>query len=117
MNPRWPIYIPTKWVTVLFNAFLIYKQTTMTMQGGNTEYYEKTNNRLEFVKELQEAHPDVVQLTEKWGRWHHHVDYSGFSQQLRRRAGIEIPKEINNFGMVLQERMNGTWRTQDQVLA
>lgn len=90
--------------TVLFNAFLIYKQTTMTMAGGNTEYYDKTDKRREFTEELQRAHPDVVTITEKWGRWHHHVDYSGFTQPLIRRAGIDIPQRVNNFGMVLQER-------------
>jgi hypothetical protein len=97
------------WTTVLFNAFLVYKQTTMTVGGGMTEYYQKTDRRLEFVKELQAAHPDVVKLTEKWGRWHHHVDYSGFRQQLRRREGIEIPDKVNNFGMVLQERNGNEW--------
>lgn len=97
------------WCTVLFNAFLIYKATTMTVAGGMTDYYEKTNKRLEFVEELQRAHPDIVQLTEKWGRWHHHVDYSTFKQQLKRREGVAIPRGINNFGMVLQERVNGNW--------
>lgn len=95
--------------TVLFNAFLIYKQTTMTMKGGNAEYYNKTDKRLEFVEELQRKHLDVVKLTEKWGRWHHHVDYSGFRHQLKRRPNIEIPNGINNYGMKLQERKNGIW--------
>jgi hypothetical protein len=81
----------------------------MTVAGGMTDYYEQTNKRLEFVEELQRAHPDVVRLTEKWGRWHHHVDYSGFRQQLRRREGIEILKAVNDFGMVLEERVNGEW--------
>lgn len=99
------------WTTVLFNAFLIYKQTTMTVSGGMTEYYNKTDKRLEFVKELQEQHPDLVQLTQKWGRWHHHVDYSCFKQPLRRRQGVEIPQRVNNFGMVLQERKGDEWVT------
>jgi hypothetical protein len=53
--------------TALFNAFLINKRTTMTTKGGMTDYYEKTNQRLEFVRELQRAHPDVVKITRKWG--------------------------------------------------
>jgi hypothetical protein len=101
------------WCTVLFNAFLIYKQTTMTVKGGMTDYYEKTNKRLEFVEELQKAHPDIVVLTEKWGRYHHHVDYSIFKQRLQRREGVIVPTGINNFGMVLQERINGEWTTQN----
>lgn len=98
-----------RWCTVLFNAFLIEKRTTMSVSGGMTEYYEKTDKRLEFVRELQEAHPELVKLTEKWGRYHHQVDYTGFNQPLRRKPGIVIPDRVNNFGMVLQERVNGKW--------
>ena len=97
------------WCTVLFNAFLIEKQTTMTMKGGNSDYYDETEKRLEFVEELQKNHPDVVKITEKWGRWHHHVDYSGFKQQLKRNQDVHIPNEANNFGMELQEKVNGEW--------
>lgn len=100
------------WATVLFNAFLIYKHTTMTVKGGMTDYYEKTDKRLQFVEELRAAHPDIVQLTEKWGRWHHQVDYSGFRQQLERRPDVEIPNVVNNFGMQLQERKGGLWKRQ-----
>jgi len=102
------------WCTVLFNAFLIYKQTTMTVKGGMTDYYEKTDKRREFVEELRSAHPDVVTLTEKWGRWQHQVDYSGFRQQLRRKPDIVIPKQVNNFGMILQERVNGVWKSRKE---
>lgn len=95
--------------TVLFNAFLVYKQTTMTVQGGMTDYYKATDRRLDFVKELQRAHPDVVRLTEKWGRYHHQVDYSSFAQSLKRKSDIVVPQEINNFGMRLQERSGDSW--------
>lgn len=95
--------------TVLFNAFLIYKMTTMTVGGGMTDYYEQTNRRREFAEELIRAHPDCVQLTEKWGRYHHHVDYSRFKQQLVRRPEVSVPFGVNNFGMVLQERNGEKW--------
>lgn len=88
--------------TALFNAFLIEKRTTMTVKGGMTDYYEKTNNRLEFAKELQQAHPDVVKITKKWGRWHHHVDYRPFrGNKLIKKTDIEISDEPNNYGMKL----------------
>lgn len=98
------------WTTVLFNAFLIGKQTTLTMKGGNTEFYEKTDRRREFAEELQRAHPDCVQIVEKWGRWHHQVNYGRFNQRLRRRPDVTIPVGVNNFGMVMQERSDGIWR-------
>jgi hypothetical protein len=82
------------------------------MKGGNSDFYEKTDKRKEFVEELIKHHPDCVRLTEKWGRWHHHVDYSGFKQQLRKKNGVSVPSIENNFGMVLQERTNGIWENQ-----
>ena len=65
--------------TVLFYAFLQCKVTTMTMKGGNTEelYGE---GRLKFAESLVKQHPDVAKVTKKYGRWHHHVDYSGFKK-------------------------------------
>lgn len=105
------------WCTVLFNAFLIEKATTMTVSGGNTEIYVETDQRREFVEELQRAHPDFVQLTRKWDRWHHHVDYSRFKQQLRRRADVVIPETVNEFGMQLQEKVSGRWQPLDLTTA
>ena len=88
--------------TVLFVTFLADKIHTMTLKGGNTEDYKKTNNRLEFARELQAAHPDVVKIVKKFGRWHHQVDYRGFKKQrLIRRDDIVIPTGVNNYGMGL----------------
>lgn len=95
--------------TVLFNAFLIRKQTTMTVAGGLTDYYLKTDKRREFAEELQAAHPDCVRVVWKWGRWHHAVDYSRFKQQLKRRPGVTVRPGVNNYGMVLQERTADGW--------
>lgn len=65
-------------VTMLFNAFLGLKQTTMTMKGGNTDELYVDQGRLLMAQSLVEQHPDVVVVSEKWGRPQHHVDYSGF---------------------------------------
>jgi len=99
--------------TVLFNSFLIEKAVTMKYKGGMTEYYKQTNNRFEFVKELQRAHPDIVKLTKKWGRWHHQVDYRPFkNNRLIRRKDFDwdsLP-EVDNYGMKLvnkAELING----------
>jgi hypothetical protein len=94
-----------KWCTVLFNAFLCYKQPTMTMKGGNTDsIYNTGDNRLEFAQSLQSQHPDIVEVTKKFGRWHHHVDYRSFRfNKLIKKPGIEIPKGVNNYGMVLKQ--------------
>jgi hypothetical protein len=97
------------WCTALFNAFLILKQTTMTMKGGNTEALYKIkegekDGRLLMAESLQQQHPDITQIVTKWGRSQHSVDYRGFRQnQLRLRDGVEIPRGRNNYGMELVE--------------
>ena len=64
--------------TILFVAFLADKIATMTVKGGMTDYYEKTNKRRQFAEELVKAHPDVVKVVWKFNRWHHQVDYRRF---------------------------------------
>jgi hypothetical protein len=93
--------------TLLFNAFLCGKMATMTMKGGNTEeVYAKNqqqfDNRRTFAESLKAQHPDVVEITMKWGRWHHHVDYSPFKHQLKMKEGLVIPKGNNEYGMTLR---------------
>lgn len=89
--------------TVLFYAFIQQKTQTMRMKGGNTDtIYNKTNDRLEFAQSLVDQHPDVARVTRKFGRWHHHVDYSSFKRnRLIKKEGLEIPDKINEYGMKL----------------
>ncbi len=89
--------------TVLFNAFLCGKVTTMRMSGGNTEeVYGDTNNRLEFAESLVSQHPDVVKVTFKFGRYHHQVDYKPFKNNtLIFRGDFQIPSGHDNYGMKL----------------
>lgn len=93
------------WCTILFNAFLCGKQTTMTMKGGNTESLYKLDNedgRLLMAQSLQHQHPDVVKITRKWGRWQHQVNYRPFkNNKLIKKEGVVIPEGVNNYGMKL----------------
>lgn len=93
------------WCTILFNTFLIHKQPSMKLKGGNTESLYKLQNedgRLLMAQSLQQQHPDVVKITRKWGRWQHQVDYRPFkANRLIKKAGIEIPQGVNNYGMKL----------------
>jgi hypothetical protein len=90
--------------TILFNAFLCGKVTSMRMKGGNTnDLYDKTNNRKEFAESLVEQHPDVAKVVWKFNRWHHHVDYSQFKKnKLIRKDGWNY-YGVNNFGMKLEQ--------------
>jgi len=93
------------WCTILFVAFLADKSPTMSMKGGNTDELYQDDGRLKMAQSLQRQHPDVVKITRKWGRWQHHVDYRPFkANKLIKKEGIEIPKGVNNYGMVLKKR-------------
>lgn len=91
--------------TILFNAFLVGKVTTMRMKGGNTgEVYGDTNQRKEFAESLQKQHPDVVKVTWKFNRWHHQVNYKPFKKNnLKRIEGLQTKKGVDNYGMKLIE--------------
>lgn len=90
--------------TILFNAFLCLKMTTMTVRGGNTPIYQG-DGRLRMAEELRNRHPDVVTITEKWGRAQHLVDYSSFRRnRLRPRPDLAIRDYIDDYGMSLVPR-------------
>jgi hypothetical protein len=99
------------WCTVLFNAFLAGKSQTMTMKGGNSDQLYQDDGRLKMAQSLVDQHPDVAYVSEKWGRYQHHVDYTPFRHNgLRLKPGVEVPKAVNDYGMVLEERVDGEWR-------
>ena len=88
--------------TVLFNAFLAYKMQTMTMKGGNTDELYQDDGRKLMAESLRNQHPDIVQITRKWNRWQHHVDYSGFKKnKLIPYPNYKPAEGVNNYGMEL----------------
>lgn len=91
------------WVTILFNAFLQDKQSTMTMKGGNTDtIYKEDNQRYEFAKSLADQHPDCVKVIRKYDRWHHSINFNFCKDNLLiKRDGVQIEDGINNYGMRL----------------
>lgn len=104
------------WCTVLFYAFLIHKQPSMKLRGGNTDELYQGDGRLKMVQSLQQQHPDVVKITRKWGRWQHQVDYRPFkANRLIRRKDVVIPEGVNNYGMRLVSKMDLTNRQLERV--
>jgi len=93
------------WCTIQFNAFLQEKIVTQKMRGGNTDtiYTEGTLDKSQMLVRL---HPDVTKLVWRYGRWHHHVDYSRFRKgnKLVRAEGLEIPAGANEYGMRRKSR-------------
>jgi hypothetical protein len=99
--------------TVQFNAFLQLKMTTQVLRGGNSgEFYDEEGTLPKSQMQV-DLHPDVSKLVKKWGRWHHHVDYSGYRQQLVRKPDVEVKDGIDNYGMRLEEKTEDGWTPLD----
>jgi len=92
------------WCTLQFNAFLCGKVTTQRLKGGNTQEFYKQEGTYAKSKMLVDLHPDVSRLVWRFNRWHHHVDYRPFRNNiLVKKEVIQIPNRINNYGMKLQQ--------------
>jgi hypothetical protein len=92
------------WCTVMFHCFLQNKAATQTVKGGNSaEFYDKEGT-LPKSQMLVDEYPSRVKLVWRYERWHHEIDYSGFEKNmLKKKAGLVIPKGVNNYGMKLME--------------
>ena len=112
--------------TIQFNAFLQGKAATQTLKGGNTEeFYHKegildkekwrdgqlnATGTINKSQMLVDMHPDVARMVWRYGRWHHHVDYSPFKKnKLILKEGIDLEKmpKVNNYGMKLIDNFTG----------
>lgn len=103
--------------TIQFNAFLQEKMATQALKGGNTgEFYHKEGT-VEKGKKYTETgtlakslmqvkvYPKISKLTWKFGRYHHHVDYSSFRKnKLILKEDIQIQDDINNYGMQIKQK-------------
>tara|TARA_Y100000592_G_C5463520_1_gene315337 strand:+ start:603 stop:1439 length:837 start_codon:yes stop_codon:yes gene_type:complete len=90
--------------TVLFNAFLAGKVTTMRMKGGNTDELYADDGRKKMAEAIVDLHPDVARVTKKFGRWHHQIDYRPFRKnRLIKKKDLNIPNKVNNYGMVIKK--------------
>jgi hypothetical protein len=99
--------------TILFNAFLQYKAPTQTIKGGNEELYKfGTKAKSEMIERL---HPDVARVTFKFNRWHHEVNYGPFkANRLRERADLPAFAGVDNYGMILEQKILGIWTRVDK---
>lgn len=97
--------------TLLFRALLMDKGTTVgvknatPMKGGNTDnVYNSDDHRLAFAQSLADQHPDCVQVSWKFNRWHHEVDYSKFKKNKPiLRTNITPTVGINEYEMKLKK--------------
>ena len=89
------------WCTVQFNAFLGDKATTQRMKGGNSDEFYFKEGTLPKSQMLVDMHPDVAKLAEAHNRWHHKVNYKGFTTKLKFKKSVVLLNKINNFGTEL----------------
>lgn len=91
------------WCTLLFNAFLVQKMTTMTMKGGNSDQLYRGDGRLVMARSLERVWPGVVTVKRRFKRPQHVVNWSKFDTPLRRREGVPVPSGVDEYGMELKE--------------
>jgi len=92
------------WCTVQFNAVLQDKLVTQALPGGNTDAWYAREGTLPKSRMLVREHPDVARLVWRFGRWHHYVDYRGFTQGLQRRPDVPVPHGPDPYGLTLVPR-------------
>jgi hypothetical protein len=69
------------WATIQFNAFLQAKIRTQGVKGGNLAAFYAGEGTTPKSAMLVRMHPDVTTPVVRWGRAHHHVDYSRWRGQ------------------------------------
>tara|TARA_R100001369_G_scaffold4800_2_gene13587 strand:+ start:580 stop:1446 length:867 start_codon:yes stop_codon:yes gene_type:complete len=90
--------------TIQFNAMLQEKVTTQVLRGGNSEEFYDKEGTLPKSQMQVDVHPDVSRLTFRFGRIHHHVDYTPFKKtKLIKKQDVIIKKDVDNYGMELKK--------------
>ena len=89
------------WCTVQFNFLLAGKATTQVIKGGNTDEFYSKEGTLPKSQMLVDMHPDLAKVVFKFSRWHHHVDYSGFTQELHFKKNIKLNDTENDYGTIM----------------
>jgi TET-associated glycosyltransferase-like protein len=96
------------WCTVLFNAFLIWKITSMQMKGGNTDQLYQGDGRLKMARALQRKWPHVVETKRRFRRPQHVIrgSWRGFDTPLKLKPGMSEKlngAKADDFGMQMRE--------------
>ena len=90
------------WCTVQFNAYQQKKAMTQSVKGGNDKVFYSVEGTGPKSQMLVDEYPEHARLVHKFGRTHHHVDYTTFkANRLIRKKNAVIPTEPNEYGMAL----------------
>jgi hypothetical protein len=94
------------WCTLLMNAFMVKKMTTMTMHGGNTDDFYQGDGRLRMSRSLERLWPGVVETKRRYGRPQHVINWRKFRTELRLKPGLSVTDGPDEYGMVLGPNPN-----------
>jgi len=89
------------WCTILVNAFMVKKMTTMTMAGGNTDDLYQDDGRLKMARSLERLWPGVVTTKRRYGRPQHVIDWTKFDTPLQR---CEDADPVSDYNMALVQK-------------
>lgn len=95
--------------TVNFHAMLIDKiSTSQKLKGGNQDELYKGNHpqkKFEKAQTLKKMWPNHVEITKRYGRPHHYVDWKKFKHHLKRNPEInwELLKRQGNVKLNLKQ--------------
>ena len=93
--------------TVLVNAFMIQKITTMQVSGGNTDDLYRGDGRLRMARSLERIWPGVVETRRRFRRPQHVVRdaWRKFDNELQLKPGLDLSQlpEVDEQGLQLTQ--------------
>jgi hypothetical protein len=67
------------------------------MKGGNSDELYKGNGRFQMAKELFEVWPHLVDITWRYQKPQHHINYRQFTQRLKFKPEVDLSKLNRRF--------------------
>lgn len=92
--------------TVNLNVFLIEKEVTMTMRGGNTDELYQGDGRAKMSRELEARWPHLVETIRRWNRPQHKIrkEWRAFDTPLKKKKGVRRKGTSNEYGVELVKK-------------
>lgn len=94
------------WCTLLMNAFMVDKQPSMKMDGGNTKVLYQGDGRLRMARSLERSWPGVVETKRRFRRPQHVIknQWRYFDTPLKLRPDFKLEnRDPNEYGMKLAQ--------------
>jgi len=92
--------------TVEINTFLIEKEQTMKMSGGNTDALYHGHGRTKMSRELEARWPHLVETVRRWDRAQHKIkdEWRSFDTPLIKKKGLRLKESSDEYGVDLVKK-------------